>query len=248
MDRSGLIKLLEHQTREIELLVKGLEKSQSLHRIEVDLLLSKIRSLYEEAYLLHTQYQDPPEIENIIIPEPVKSEPEPAMPVPEPPLVIIPEPLQRHDPVEPPTPELDPGLNPFLNPLFDTPVTFREVIEQAPVERREVITKKADPVVSAPIETQHAASPAAGAKKASSVNEMPVADLFDAVGLNDRFLFTRELFSNSNEIFRTTLQSLNQAGSSEKARNLLKERFDWDEKDPVVQSFMALVERRFLSK
>ncbi|MCD6333488.1 MAG: hypothetical protein J7L89_09470, partial [Bacteroidales bacterium] len=79
-----------------------------------------------------------------------------------------------------------------------------------------------------------------------SVNEMPLANIFDAIGLNDQFLYVRELFQNDTSLFKETVSKLNEATSYEQAI-ALTQPLKWNPDDPVVQVFLALVKRRFLT-
>lgn len=159
MDRSGLIKLLQEQIREMDSILKSIEQSPSTPRIDIDLLLSKIRNFYEGTYLL--------------LREPT-TQPQPPQPHPQPS-----QPSQPHS--QPP-----------------------------------------------------------------SVNEMPLANIFDAIGLNDQFLYVRELFQNDTSLFKETVSKLNEATSYEQAI-ALTQPLKWNPDDPVVQVFLALVKRRFLT-
>ena len=74
----------------------------------------------------------------------------------------------------------------------------------------------------------------------------PVNDIRKAMGINDRFLFQRELFKNNSELFNQTLDQLNKMKSLSDANNFLVSNFGWDSENEVVNSFMKIVKRRFL--
>ncbi|MDD4032830.1 MAG: hypothetical protein PHS48_06240 [Bacteroidales bacterium] len=73
----------------------------------------------------------------------------------------------------------------------------------------------------------------------------PLSDISSAIGLNDRFLFTRELFGSNPKLFFETIQEINRAGSLDSALNYLQEKFSWDPESEAVAAFLLLVRRRY---
>ena len=73
----------------------------------------------------------------------------------------------------------------------------------------------------------------------------PIQDLSKAIGLNDKFLFIRELFEGDKEKYHEAIQIINEIPSFEEAQSYIQERFNWDEEQPEVQKFMDLVRRKF---
>ncbi len=73
----------------------------------------------------------------------------------------------------------------------------------------------------------------------------PINDLAKAIGLNDKFLFIRELFNGDKEKYHEAIQIINEMPTYEEAENYIRERFDWDEEQAEVEKFMDLVRRKF---
>ncbi|MCF0189695.1 MAG: hypothetical protein HUJ96_00390 [Marinilabiliaceae bacterium] len=73
----------------------------------------------------------------------------------------------------------------------------------------------------------------------------PVSNVRRALGLNDQFLYRRELFGGDVNLMNQTLDEINNASSYDEAHSLLL-RFGWDESDAIVDAFMRAVHRRFL--
>lgn len=73
----------------------------------------------------------------------------------------------------------------------------------------------------------------------------PVSDIRKAVGINDRFLFQRELFGGDGNKLNQTLDAINACTSYEEAHQMLT-IMHWDETDPTVEGFLKAVHRRFL--
>ena len=72
----------------------------------------------------------------------------------------------------------------------------------------------------------------------------PINSIWDGIGINDRFLFIRELFSNSSARFETTIAALDKLETIHDAVNYLKMNFKWN-KSEASQKFLVLVKRRF---
>ncbi|MCL6525186.1 MAG: hypothetical protein K6T34_11085 [Thermoflavifilum sp.] len=87
---------------------------------------------------------------------------------------------------------------------------------------------------------------------ADKLSHLPVADLRKAIGINDRFLFITELFHNDYQSYEQAIEALNVCKSWEEAwqwisKHLLP-RYAWDANDTTVQTFYAVVKKRFSSK
>ena len=72
-----------------------------------------------------------------------------------------------------------------------------------------------------------------------------VGDLMAAIGLNDRFTFVRELFSNDSKAFESTIVLLNNATSYDDAYNMIRE-FNWDIESDPVQQLLEIIRRKFI--
>ena len=73
---------------------------------------------------------------------------------------------------------------------------------------------------------------------------IPINSIWDGIGINDRFLFIRELFANSSAKFENTVGTLDKLTSIQEAVNYLKLNFKWN-KTEASQKFLVLVKRRF---
>lgn len=72
----------------------------------------------------------------------------------------------------------------------------------------------------------------------------PIEKLETAIGLNDRFQYTRELFNNNPELFRDTVKEIDQSTNLEEAVSFLNSNFKWKKTETSIQ-FAQLVKRRF---
>ncbi len=74
----------------------------------------------------------------------------------------------------------------------------------------------------------------------------PVSDIRSAMSLGDRFLFVRELFNGSTDLFDETIANLNSLNSFDEAQSYMKSHFQWDIADSNVENFMNIVRRRYV--
>lgn len=86
---------------------------------------------------------------------------------------------------------------------------------------------------------------------ASRFGRQPLANLTKALTINNRVLFSRDLFGNDNDLLNTSLRTLNTSGSFAAAQPVLESmarRFDWTQEDKVetAKEFIELVRRRYV--
>ncbi len=81
------------------------------------------------------------------------------------------------------------------------------------------------------------------------LNNEPVKDLRKAIGINDKYLFIKELFRNDETAYERSLKTLNSFSILQEAeywiQREMKYKLGWDDNDTTVQSFYHLVKRRF---
>jgi len=81
-------------------------------------------------------------------------------------------------------------------------------------------------------------------KSESGYPIIPINHLRDGIGINDRFLFVRELFENDSAKFESSITALDNLPTIHEAVNYMKMNFKWH-KSEASQKFLALVKRRF---
>lgn len=82
--------------------------------------------------------------------------------------------------------------------------------------------------------------------EAAGVLELPVADIETSIGLNEKFLFIRELFSGNAQLYAQTIDKLNYAGSYENALLIIKNNFSWNFNAEITLRLLDLIRRRYL--
>ena len=70
-------------------------------------------------------------------------------------------------------------------------------------------------------------------------------NLMSVIGLNDRFRFRHDLFSDNNDLFKETIEILNAIENFDKAVDYLQEKFNWDEEDATVVYFYDIIKPKF---
>lgn len=76
------------------------------------------------------------------------------------------------------------------------------------------------------------------------IKAQPISNIKGTIGLNDRFLFTRELFGNDSAKFESAINQLDQSSTLLEAIEYLEKNFKWTKND-ISLKFMDLVKRRF---
>ncbi|NOY95002.1 MAG: hypothetical protein GXO81_01250 [Chlorobi bacterium] len=79
------------------------------------------------------------------------------------------------------------------------------------------------------------------------LSNRPLSSLESAIGINDRFLFTRELFDGNGEDFNSALVKLDSMNSIQEAVAYLRDNFKW-KKNETSLKFISLVKRRFANE
>lgn len=78
----------------------------------------------------------------------------------------------------------------------------------------------------------------------SKLQSSPITDLSKSMGLNDRFIYTKELFSGDRQLFKDVVDELNNMNSFDEAEKYLGQ-FEWNPDDEYVMDFKDKVKRRF---
>jgi hypothetical protein len=78
----------------------------------------------------------------------------------------------------------------------------------------------------------------------SKIKPRPIENIKSAIGINDRFLFTRELFGNEGTRYESAIDQLDQLTNLLEAIEYLEKNFHWTKNDASLK-FMNLVKRRF---
>ena len=73
-----------------------------------------------------------------------------------------------------------------------------------------------------------------------------VNNLNEAITINDKLFFIKNLFNNDNEQYRLSIQKLNEMESMNEALDYTRSAFpDWDEDSDIIYRFYMILRRRF---
>jgi hypothetical protein len=78
----------------------------------------------------------------------------------------------------------------------------------------------------------------------SKLSTGPITSLRAAIGLNDRFLFIKEIFDNNTEKYNTVIETLDKMDSIQEAVDYLKKNLTL-KKNETSLKFVDLLKRRF---
>jgi len=74
----------------------------------------------------------------------------------------------------------------------------------------------------------------------------PIVDLYKAIGINDKFLFIKELFDGDSARYSETINHLNAIADLNDAIIYLQDNFQWTEDNEHAAKFIDLVRRKFI--
>lgn len=84
---------------------------------------------------------------------------------------------------------------------------------------------------------------------ASKMQKNPIKDLKTAIGINEKFMFINELFEGSLQKYNENINTLNSFESKSEAMNFLgtlKSEYSWGEKSDAYLALTELIGRRYL--
>ena len=78
----------------------------------------------------------------------------------------------------------------------------------------------------------------------SKQQSKPISDLRNSIGLNEKFLFIKELFKGRPEQYNQCIDELNRSASFEGAISYIKENYSWEEDSEVYEKLVNLLKRK----
>lgn len=80
----------------------------------------------------------------------------------------------------------------------------------------------------------------------TKLQNKPIGDLAKAIGINDKFLFIKELFNGDSARYSETINHLNTFSDLNDAVIYLQDNFEWPEANEYAEKFIDLVRRKFI--
>lgn len=240
---------LSHKLRELELVMKNITSSERPDNIDIDIALEKTRELYSLLLITRDKSSNKEQ-------EPGTAKEGEKSPVPADPVV----PQEEDDhffEVENRIPGISDKDKKPEDPsshIVDTdkPETEKKMEQESKPEttdNEKNSSKKIDTLADRYHDSQNHINEALGDKRkgddlTSRLQNKPIRNLRDSIGLNEKFLFIRELFDNNPETYNKCIDFLNNASSYQEALDYLKRNFDWDEETDASEKLFNLVKRK----
>jgi hypothetical protein len=262
--REEICVLLDTLAEQKDIIMKH---KQRIPQIEIDIMMSNIRKLYEffheldklnsmqrtpSGYMPETREQDPVFNENqeeekpkeTMIPDVAPEEDRMKIPVEE---IKIPPPPQEIVEKQ----EL-PAITevPKVSPVADTKKGGKEKKSLPDLFAETEKISLADKYKNSGQTSVHERISTGKSEKtvADKIGDAPLPDLKAAIGINDKFLFINELFKGDLQEYNRTIDRLNAASVMADAEEILEEKadqFEWSKKADVEARLKSFVNRKF---
>ncbi len=232
MNKNELVKTILKNIQDINSIAGKFETSKEIHQIDIDLALSKVINLYDLLLNINSGA--------VYIPQDQGKE-----------LLTKPE-------------QLEPEIEKTKKEKINIPKTKEpEFIIEKPSDQAAIIVEKpqeetvessqngnsheiiADKFQSKKFIHDNISKKNVKKDVSAKMQTKPINDINSAIGLNDKFIFIRELFGNDKEYYHETIQVLNNFDIYENAVSFLNENFDWNSDDPNFERLKELVRRKY---
>jgi hypothetical protein len=255
-----ILQLLETLNEQTE----GLKQfPEPLPQIEIDIILSNIRVLYEKYRELGNTEKQVPVAEKITVKQ--EQTEKPVAPVKEKPFVplLSDQPVSEKEILEFEKSMIVESMTQY-SMLTETPVeaSVDKPIEQEVSQKKSKQQKKSGPDL---FTTENSVgekfkddkkslnemlADASGPKNiAAKMQKNPIKDLKTAIGINEKFMFINELFEGSLQKYNENINSLNSQQSQSEAMKImdvLKGEFSWKKDSDAYLALADLINRRYL--
>lgn len=222
MEYSNTIDMVLNDIKEIESIVQNFKNDDSITQIEIDLVLDKMRRLYDVFLMLNkantskkTYSSRKPEFDKI-------SE-------------SVPEAKN----------EADKTIPPSVETVEEIVEQENETTNQETREQEDLIETVSDKYQHTQFQNERLGDKAVKKDVSSKLQSRPIGDIKKAIGVNDKFLYTKELFMSNPSLYSQTIEDLNNAEDFEDAMEYLKLNFDWELDDETVSNFIDIIKRKF---
>lgn len=209
---------------EIEELISGFTGSEKIPAVEIDLVLQKMRNMYE--LMLMVKKEPAPEEHAKAAEKHVTTAAPPA-------------PAAAAKPAPAPAPPATAAA------AATAAATSPAASQEKPSKRAKTVETLADQFHGGA--TLHESLHNKVSKEEDTLaHAKPVTDLLSAIGINDRYTFIRELFNGDSGKFESAIKFLNDATSFNDAYNYMLLYFNWDMESEPVQLLLDMIRRKFI--
>ena len=263
MKKEKLIKEISNELKSAKTLIKRVrEHDDNVHRLDIDMLLEKTRSIYDKLIQLDAliipfevdlpgQAVSEPEVEKLPVAEVEEKEKEEAPPVTE---STVEEKSVTEEVVEESLPVVEDSLE--KEPPEEVVVTKEsEPVETEPEEEMKDDATEGEEEKST-IDLFSTAEPTVSDKYseqeivtvADKINKEGHNELREAIGINEKFLFINELFNGDMSKYNKVIDELDELTTLEGVKTYLLEvkiQKQWADDNPAFVKLSELLNRKF---
>lgn len=232
MEFKNTLSVLQSHTSEINKILERLEETEQIKIIDLDLILEKLRSVYDVVNDMRNEVQSINKSVETIPADQDKLQDEKRI------VNLSPESedsVRAEQKVETKTPASDEKEDFQPEKKFDK----QKTINKEPVLSDRF--KSDSPTLNEEIGSQTKRDDISTQFKAD-----PIVSLTGAIGLNEKFELINELFDGDKNKFDQTMKVLNSSSSFVEAYSYLEENFEWDMENPYVQRILELIRRKLI--
>ena len=258
MENKELLNQIQGEVKDIELLINAFAGKDSIPLIELDICLDKMKKLYQDINKLKNTERDfmPPEhnkdeyIDSFDVNDSIGDDDED----------------ETHNDSE--DNNITSGNNEADNVVEEESTDAKP---DAVIEKKVVDDFKTEITIEKEKDNKSTKNKYGGGEvvadrikpKKQSINDMISQNKFDkdisskfktsqindinkAININDRVWFIKELFKGDSALYKRTISELNASADLDSALNFIKNNFDWDSSEKVVEKFVKVLSRRFV--
>ena len=225
MDFNATVDLIIRELEETVEIIEDLRNYQGVPSLQVELAKSKCRNAAEVIRLLKNIPGREPVVKQEPIIRPVEEKPSPVKP-----LSVISSPVKPEEKtgVRRQEPSILKAETPRMTKKSSETVTLADTFGQRTNSINEKLgTRKEDD----------------GFK--DIIKSKPITRLSEAIGINDRFLFIRELFQGNADLYNRTISDIENSSSFVNARAIIMDYAGNDEENEAARQLLDLVKRKF---
>lgn len=273
MEKDALLTVILNDIKEVEMLVQTFQGKEQIMPAFLQLTIQKVDSLKQELELLSNWTGIQPQPEKPKEEKVAPPKPEPVMsPSPKIEEPVIQEPVITQPKPEPvKEKEVLLEMEHTSQPSINESITEKAINQPIAKPQEQIIIEPKVQQPESPKKQQHTESHAHQHKDHAVLGELlitdhtsvndklhtsketinpaitgtHVEDIRKAIGINDKFLFMRELFGNNSDFMNQTIDELNKLDTFAQAQAFIKSNFNWDMEDETVIAFYAAVRRKY---
>lgn len=241
------IAIIQSELDTIKALLKHMAEQPKPASIELDLALNKMQHLYELMLLLKPSAEMPmsqpdkkplpesapseqPEVSKSVSTSAKKDEPK-AEPIPQPTVSAQP-PKSEVKSAKPSTEPIEKSSSLFIS-TQKAPAQSSVLGEKLQTNQRLINESLSNAIQQTDI--------------SQWLSSKPLSSIESAIGINDKFLFIRELFNNNSVAFSNTVKKIDSCSDLNEALEYLQTQVSGDFESETAQNFLVLVRRRFIT-